>query len=144
MATVRGSRNRDDETEEVHRRFKHPCAPLHVRPRDKESITQTIERLMNDYAEDLVKFQKKLTAEGARKFAAERWRAELPELADFNSVLCYIALIAWGQRLHILQEGEAKLMMFTAQTQLTALSRAEDAREAAERRTLRASKAAKK
>ena len=112
----------------VRRRYAPPPngQKLEVAKPGKETITETIERLMNIYAESLVRFQKepRMTQAQARQNAGGIWRAELPELTDLESVLTYIALIAWGLRLRILDTGEAKTMMFMAQTQLTALARA--------------------
>ena len=98
---------------------------LQTRQRNKETITETIEVMMNIYSEALVAYQDdpRLSIREARVNAGRVWRAELPELTDLSSVLTYIALIAWGQRLRILDVSEAKTMMFMAQTQLTALSK---------------------
>ncbi len=118
-----------DSEEITVRRFAPPASggKLRVRNRNKETITGTIEELMNLYADSLVEFQNdpKLTVKDARLNAGRAWRAELPELTDLQSVLTYIALIAWGQRMQILEVGEAKAMMFMAQTQLTAMSKSE-------------------
>jgi hypothetical protein len=88
-------------------------------------IIETVEELMNVYAIALDEFQREegMTQKQARENAAKVWKAELPELSDLESCLTYIALVAWGLRLNTLTAQEAKMMMFTAQTQLTALSR---------------------
>lgn len=87
------------------------------------TIKQTVELLMNVYSRALKEFQgtRGISDTVAYQNAAQCWKAELPELIDRKSVLAYIACIAWGQRYGAITPTDAKLMMFMAQTQLTAL-----------------------
>jgi len=87
------------------------------------TIKQTVELLMNIYSKSLKEFQsiRGVPEHTALENAARCWRAELPELIDRKSVLAYVACIAWGQRMGAISGSDAKLMMFMAQTQLTAL-----------------------
>jgi hypothetical protein len=103
----------------------HPGKRIKVRDYSQMRIIETVEELMNVYADALAEFEAnpEMDNEQRRSNAAKVWKAELPELTDLESCLTYIALIAWGQRLNTLTAQEAKVMMFTAQTQLTALSR---------------------
>lgn len=112
------------DSEVVVRRFKRASkGKFETRNNEGESTIQTIDRLMNVYADSLEEFQKdkKLSVKDARHNAGKAWLASLPELTDLNSVLNYIALIAWGLRMRIIEIGESKAMMFMAQTQLSAL-----------------------
>jgi hypothetical protein len=90
-----------------------------------ETTTETINRLTNIYAQALQEFQDEDgdDPDTARENAARVWRSELPEITDLRSISSFIALIAWGQRMMTLTAAEARAMMFTAQTQLTTLSR---------------------
>jgi hypothetical protein len=116
---------KEPELEDAHRPFVHPRKRIKVKDYSQMRITETIEELMNVYADSLDEFQKDpgMDQQQARANAAKVWKAELPELTDLESCLTYIALIAWGQRLNTITAQETKVMMFTAQTQLTALSR---------------------
>ena len=117
--------HKEPELEDAYRPFVHPGKRIKVRDYSQMRIIETVEELMNVYAIALDEFQKEpsMDQQQARANAAKIWKAELPELTDLESCLTYIALIAWGQRLSTLTAQEAKMMMFTAQTQLTALSR---------------------
>jgi hypothetical protein len=57
----------------------------------------------------------------ARENAGRMWRIDLPELTSKHEVLAYIACVAWGQRMRILDAAEVKSMIFMAQTQLSVL-----------------------
>lgn len=61
-----------------------------------------------------------------KRKASDLWRAVLPDLVDHRTTLAYIACIAWGTKMQLLQPQETKAMMFMAQTQLTVLRMIQD------------------
>lgn len=86
-------------------------------------IREIVESCMNLYRATLLELTDKLRLDPltAKKSAANAWKADLPELADKHSVLAYIACVAWGQRMGLLEPTEVKTMIFMAQTQLSVL-----------------------
>ncbi|MGB7547380.1 MAG: hypothetical protein WBM14_06510 [Terracidiphilus sp.] len=86
-------------------------------------VREVLDHLATVYANALVSMAEILNLDPvtARKSAGNLWRTELPELTDRHSVVIYIACVAWGQRLGILDPAEVKTMIFMAQTQLSVL-----------------------
>ena len=86
-------------------------------------IGEIICLLTNIYAKELyrLKHLPGMPEDLARQNAGSALLTMLPELVDKHHVLAYIACVAWGQRMRILQSGEAKAMIFLAQTQLSVL-----------------------
>ena len=92
----------------------------------KMTIKEVVESMMQGYAEDLLKYKAMphMPDNFARQNANSAWLSQLPDLEDKQSVLQFIACVAWGARMHIMDGTEAKMLMFMAQTQLTALKSA--------------------
>jgi hypothetical protein len=83
-------------------------------------VAQCADQFAKELA-DLLAKNPDLEAEEARLIAATHWRAALPDITSLRTTLAYIACVAWGAKHGILSGAEVKLMMFTAQTQLTVL-----------------------
>jgi hypothetical protein len=92
----------------------------------KMTIKEVVESMMQGYAEDLLKYKAMphMPDNFARQNANSAWLSQLPDLEDKQSVLQFIACVAWGARMRIMDGAEAKMLMFMAQTQLTALKSA--------------------
>lgn len=99
-----------------------PEQPLAAQDYSGMSIPEVVAHTMNVYAQALKALvDLKMDHAVAKENAARLWRAELPELTDRRSVVAYIACVAWGQKMRLLEPAEIKVMIFMAQTQLTVL-----------------------
>jgi hypothetical protein len=88
----------------------------------KLEIGQVVDACMETYGDTLKRLlDLEMDPALARENAGRMWRIDLPELTSKHEVLAYIACVAWGQRMRILDAAEVKSMIFMAQTQLSVL-----------------------
>ena len=89
---------------------------------DEMPISEIVDACMDTYASTLKTLGDcEMDAVLAKENAGRMWRIDLPELTSKHNVIAFIACVAWGQRMRILDAAEVKTMIFMAQTQLSVL-----------------------
>ena len=100
------------------------------------SIEQAVSRCAEAYSAAMVQAIHEagyeLKPEEVKEYASAVWRCSMPDLLDKHSARQYVACVAWGLKMSLIDANTAKSMMYIAQLLLSVL-RIEVAREEPER-----------